>query len=66
LHTDTLHLTLPAMGIAAIDLAKIRAPSVVERWYVLTLMCLIYAVNIADRYVVSHGARADPAGIAPW
>jgi predicted MFS family arabinose efflux permease len=41
------------MGIAAIDLAKVRAPSVVERWYVLTLMCLIYAVNIADRYVVS-------------
>jgi predicted MFS family arabinose efflux permease len=24
-----------------------------ERWYVLILACLIYAVNIADRYVVS-------------
>jgi MFS family permease len=24
-----------------------------ERWYVLIVMCLIYALNIADRYVVS-------------
>lgn len=29
------------------------APSSVERWYVLILTCLIYAINIADRYVVS-------------
>src|SRR6202035_1451222 len=30
-----------------------RAPSSTERWYVLILTCLIYAINIADRYVVS-------------
>ena len=29
------------------------APSVVERWYVLIVMCLVYAINIAARYVVS-------------
>ena len=27
--------------------------SLVERWYVVIVMCLIYAINIADRYVVS-------------
>jgi predicted MFS family arabinose efflux permease len=30
-----------------------QRPSSVERWYVLILMLLIYAINIADRYVVS-------------
>ncbi len=29
------------------------APSLAARWYVLIVMCLIYASNIADRYVVS-------------
>ncbi len=42
-----------AMSTAAIDLPRSQAPSSVERWYVLILMCLIYAINIADRYVVS-------------
>jgi MFS family permease len=37
----------------AIHIARDRAPSSVERWYVLILMMLIYAINIADRYVVS-------------
>ena len=41
------------MGTAAIDLDKLRARASVERWYVLVLTCLIYAINIADRYVVS-------------
>jgi MFS family permease len=36
-----------------IDIPRASAPSSVERWYVLILMCLIYAINIADRYVVS-------------
>jgi MFS family permease len=27
--------------------------SAIERWYVVSVMCLIYAINIADRYVVS-------------
>jgi MFS family permease len=34
-------------------MSRARAPSSVERWYVLILMLLIYAINIADRYVVS-------------
>jgi MFS family permease len=33
--------------------AASRVPSSVERWYVVIVMCLIYAINIADRYVVS-------------
>jgi MFS family permease len=37
----------------AIDIPRTKAPSSVERWYVLGLMCLIYAINIGDRYVVS-------------
>ncbi|GAC1306287.1 MAG: MFS transporter [Steroidobacteraceae bacterium] len=37
----------------AVDFVPAKAPSSVERWYVLALMCLIYAINIADRYVVS-------------
>jgi predicted MFS family arabinose efflux permease len=31
----------------------VAASSMIERWYVLIVMCLIYAINIADRYVVS-------------
>ncbi len=34
-------------------LPRAQAPSSIERWYVLILTCLIYAINIADRYVVS-------------
>ena len=30
-----------------------HAPSSIERWYVLLIMCLAYAINIADRYVVT-------------
>jgi MFS family permease len=40
-------------SISALDIPRTKAPSSVERWYVLILMCLIYAINIADRYVVS-------------
>jgi MFS family permease len=40
-------------SISAIDIPRTKAPSSFERWYVLILMCLIYAINIADRYVVS-------------
>jgi MFS family permease len=32
---------------------RANAPPLAERWYVLILVCVIYAVNIADRYVVS-------------
>jgi MFS family permease len=41
------------MSTTVIDLPRSRAPTSIERWYVLILMCLIYAINIADRYVVS-------------
>jgi MFS family permease len=41
------------MSTRAIDLPRSLAPSSIERWYVLILTCLIYAINIADRYVVS-------------
>jgi len=37
----------------ALHLTRSEAPSSVERWYVLGMTCLIYAINIADRYVVS-------------
>ncbi len=30
-----------------------RSSSLAARWYVLLVMCLVYAVSIADRYVVS-------------
>lgn len=41
------------MSSTAIDVPRSQAPSSILRWYVLILTCLIYAINIADRYVVS-------------
>lgn len=41
------------MVTTAIDATRARSPSSIERWYVLMLMCLIYTINIADRYVMS-------------
>jgi predicted MFS family arabinose efflux permease len=41
------------LNSTAIEASRSRAPTHLERWYVLIAMCLIYAVNIADRYVVS-------------
>jgi MFS family permease len=40
------------LNVAALEV-RAAAPRLAERWYVLILVCLIYAVNIADRYVVS-------------
>jgi MFS family permease len=40
------------LSVAAVEV-RATAPAMLERWYVLILVCLIYAVNIADRYVVS-------------
>ena len=37
----------------AIDNPVSRTSSSLERWYVVIVMCLVYAVSIADRYVVS-------------
>ena len=41
------------MSVSALSLSRSEAPSVVERWYVLIVMCLVYAINIAARYVVT-------------
>jgi MFS family permease len=41
------------LNSTAIGLTRSQAPSSLERWYVLAMTCLIYAINIADRYVVS-------------
>ena len=43
----------PGLSSTTIDLAHARSPTSILRWYVLILTCLIYAINIADRYVVS-------------
>ena len=59
------------MNSTAIALPQSQAPSTFERWYVLITMCLIYALNIADRYVVSTvlepirlELRLNDAGVA--
>src|ERR1700732_4577488 len=49
----SLNKRLQRVISTAIDVTRTRVPSSIERWYVLILVCLIYAVNIADRYVVS-------------
>jgi MFS family permease len=38
---------------ASLDLAEPQSASLIERWYVLIMMCLVYTLSIADRYVVS-------------
>jgi MFS family permease len=45
--------SLLRLSTTAIAMPRTQAPSSAERWYVLLLMCLIYSINIADRYVVS-------------
>eukprot|EP01041_Mallomonas_annulata_P030936 gene30936-53166_t len=42
-----------ALVTTATAVAPDQAPSTIERWYVLAIMCLAYAINIADRYVVT-------------
>jgi MFS family permease len=42
-----------AADSAALRLAEPQSASLVERWYVLIMMCLVYTLSIADRYVVS-------------
>lgn len=59
------------MATTVLDVPQSQAPSAMERWYVLILMCLIYSINIADRYVVSTvlepirlELRLNDAGVA--
>jgi MFS family permease len=37
----------------ALELPAVQSASFLERWYVLIMMCLVYTLSIADRYVVS-------------
>src|ERR1700677_746138 len=40
--------------MATIAETRIAAvPSLARRWYVMIVMCVVYAISIADRYVVS-------------
>jgi MFS family permease len=48
-----LNTKAACLSTTAVDLPRYPAPTSIERWYVLILTCLIYAINIADRYVVS-------------
>src|SRR5207244_7389207 len=40
-------------GTAALGAERVQSASLAERWYVLIMMCLVYTMSIADRYVVS-------------
>jgi predicted MFS family arabinose efflux permease len=42
-----------AAEASALGLAAPQSASFAERWYVLIMMCLVYTLSIADRYVVS-------------
>jgi MFS family permease len=42
-----------ASPTAGLSLAPVQSASLAERWYVLIMMCLVYTLSIADRYVVS-------------
>ena len=42
-----------AADASALKLAEPQSASLAERWYVLIMMCLVYTLSIADRYVVS-------------
>ena len=42
-----------AAKVAADESISARESSAVLRWYVLIMMCLVYTLSIADRYVVS-------------
>jgi MFS family permease len=42
-----------ASETSGIRLAPLQSASLTERWYVLIMMCLVYTLSIADRYVVS-------------
>jgi len=39
--------------ITVTGLATPKLPAIALRWYVLGIMCLVYAISIADRYVVT-------------
>src|ERR1700737_3683176 len=42
-----------ASDTAGLGVAPLQSASFMERWYVLIMVCLVYTLSIADRYVVS-------------
>src|SRR6202789_2660715 len=50
---NTTRAGCPDLSSTTIELTQARSPTSILRWYVLILTCLIYAINIAARYVVS-------------
>ena len=44
---------LPSLNTNSIAIPRSEVASPLERWYVLIVMCLVYAINIAARYVVT-------------
>jgi predicted MFS family arabinose efflux permease len=46
-------LSTAASDTAGLGVAPLQSASFMERWYVLIMMCLVYTLSIADRYVVS-------------
>src|SRR5260370_30661553 len=42
-----------ASETAGLGAVPLQSASLMERWYVLIMMCLVYTLSIADRYVVS-------------
>jgi MFS family permease len=44
---------LQRLNTTVIESPQPLASSLIERWYVVIVMCLVYAISIADRYVVS-------------
>ncbi|HWZ62800.1 MAG TPA: MFS transporter [Steroidobacteraceae bacterium] len=42
-----------AADASALGATVPQSASLIERWYVLIMMCLVYTLSIADRYVVS-------------
>src|SRR4029077_5378589 len=42
-----------AAEASTLRLAEPQSASLAQRWYVLIMMCLVYTLSIADRYVVS-------------
>src|SRR5271167_3996817 len=41
------------LSVNAIAIPRSETPSIAERWYVLIVMCMVYSINIAARYVVT-------------
>jgi MFS family permease len=59
------------LSSTTLDIPQTQEPTSIVRWYVLILTCFIYAINIADRYVVSTvlepirlELHLDDAGVA--